>query len=349
MIIAMKIGADKKQIKAVESEIKENNLKSQKITGEERVVLAVKGALDADKSRLKDHFEAMAGVESVKPISKPYRLASKEFAAGEKVLIRSKTIGDAMEIKFNGKEVIMMAGPCSVESRSQMDETASFLSGLGVKVLRGGAYKPRTAPGGFEGLKEEGLKIMAEMRDKYNMMLITEMLDVDTANLVAEYIDIIQIGTRNMQHVALLRKAGSFNKPVFLKRGMSATIEELLCAAEYIMQEQDIPQVILCERGIRTFEPSTRNTFDINAIPNLADKTWLPVVADPSHGTGYSNLVSPVAWAAIAAGANGLMIEVHPNPEKAMTDGKQSLNFEQFTELYKKGQEFAQIKGKTLI
>jgi 3-deoxy-7-phosphoheptulonate synthase len=312
-------------------------------------VIAVKASLLGDKASLKEHFGTLPGVESVQLISKPYRLCAKAFATNNKVVVSRKIGGKVVQVTFNGKEIITMAGPCSVESREQMDETAALLVSLGVKVLRGGAYKPRTAPGEFEGLQELGLQILAEMREKYGLLIITELLDVDTADMVAEFTDIIQIGTRNMQNFTLLKRAGKCNKPVLLKRGMSATYDEWLCAADYIIQEQKVPQVILCERGIRTFVTSTRNTFDVSAIPYLQNETWLPVVADASHATGYSELVASVTWAAIAAGAQGIMVEVHPEPSKALTDGRQSLNFQQFTDLYLQGKKFAEVSGKILV
>lgn len=349
MVIVMQIGASREQIDHVVAEIQERGLKTQKIQGEERTVIAVKASLKGDKVPLKQHFETLPGVEGVQLISKPYRLSARAFATNDKVVVSRKVKGKILEVTFNGKEIITMAGPCSVESKNQMDEVAAFMSSIGIKVLRGGAYKPRTAPGEFEGLQEKGLKILDQMREKYGLLVVTEILDVESAEMVAEYTDIIQIGTRNMQHFPLLKKAGKFNKPVLLKRGMSATIEEWLCAADYILQEQEVPRVILCERGIRTFDTTTRNTFDINAIPNLQGESWLPVVADASHATGRSELVAPVTWAAIAAGAQGIMVEVHPEPSKALTDGRQSLNFEQFEVLYREGKKFAEVRGKRLV
>lgn len=279
-------------------------------------------------------------MERVIPIVTPYKLASREFHPEDTVIkIRDFTIG--------GQELQVMAGPCAVESKEQLLEVAEAVKSAGAKILRGGAFKPRTSPYSFDGLKEQGLKIMAEAREQTGLAIVSEVMDTRDVPLVADYVDIVQIGARNMQNFNLLREVGKIRKPVLLKRGLSATIEEWIMAAEYILAGGN-EQVIFCERGIRTFETFTRNTQDISAIPIIKELTHLPIIVDPSHGTGKWNLVEPMAKAAIAAGADGLMIEVHPEPLKALSDGPQSLKPEKFAELMVKMKRIAQAVDKDI-
>ena len=347
MIVSLKKGVGKKEIKRVLREIKSYGLRGEVIQGKERSVIAVIGLMDLDKTPLKGRLQALDSVEEVNIISKPYKIASSK-GTDRKIVIQRRIEGQRIKATFNSREIIVMAGPCSVESFKQMDQVASFLSQLGVKVLRGGAFKPRTAPRSFEGLGKEGLEILTEMRKKYLMLIVTELLSMQDIELIAEYTDIIQIGARNMQNFPLLKAVGELDMPVLLKRGLSATIDEWLNAAEYILDRQKNHQVILCERGIRTFETATRNTFDLNAIPVIKHYSWLPVVADPSHATGKWEYVPAVACGAIAAGADGLLIEVHPDPQTAKTDGAQSLNLKSFAELYSKLKKLAQVEKKKL-
>jgi 3-deoxy-7-phosphoheptulonate synthase len=286
-------------------------------------------------------MESMHGVESVVPILQPYKLASKEVKK-ERSIIR---ITDTVAI--GGKELIVMAGPCSVEGEEQIIETALAVRDAGAQMLRGGAFKPRTSPYSFQGLEEEGLKLLAKAREASGLPFVTEVINPETVDLVAEYSDMLQIGARNAQNFALLKRVGQINKPVLLKRGMSMTIQEFLMSAEYIMSEGN-QSVILCERGIRTFETATRNTLDLSAIPVLQEKTHLPVVADPSHGTGNYHYVASMAFAAVAAGADGLMIEVHSDPEHASSDGPQSLKPAKFALMMKKLKLFAEAADRTL-
>src|SRR5581483_784686 len=271
---------------------------------------------------LGEKLEMLPGVERTHRVTKPYKLASRDFKPVSTVV----QIGD---LSIGEDEFVVMAGPCSVESREQVLQTAHAVKAAGARVLRGGAYKPRTSPYSFQGLGEEGLRYLAEAREKTGLPIITEVLDTADVPLVAEYTDILQLGTRNMQNFALLRAVGQVNKPVMLKRGMSATIEEWLMAAEYILHGGN-HQVILCERGIRTFETAARNTLDLSAIPIVKKLSHLPVMADPSHATGKWYLVKPMAMAAAAVGADGLIIEVHPDPDNALSDGPQSLNLDNF-------------------
>jgi 3-deoxy-7-phosphoheptulonate synthase len=284
-------------------------------------------------------IESMHGVESVVPILQPYKLASKEVKRDPSVI----PIGESVSI--GGRELVVMAGPCSVESEEQIIATAQAVKNAGAQVLRGGAFKPRTSPYSFQGLEEEGLKLLAKARELTGLPVVTEVINPETAELVAAYADILQIGARNSQNFALLKKVGQLRKPVLLKRGMSMTIQEFLMSAEYIMSEGN-QSVILCERGIRTFETATRNTLDLSAIPVLKEKTHLPVIADPSHGTGNYHYVAAMAYAAVAAGADGLIIEVHPDPEHASSDGPQSLKPKKFTAMMDQLRLFAGAAGR---
>ena len=319
MIVVMNHKAPEEQIDAVVKRLEQMGFKIHLSQGVERTIIGAIG----DKSRLGDMaLEAMAGVEKVVPILQPYKQASRTFQEEDTVV----EVGD---LKIGGGQIHVMAGPCAVESREQLMESARLVKDAGATILRGGAYKPRTSPYSFQGLEEEGLKMLAEARDVTGLLIVTEVMDVTTLPLVAEYADILQIGARNMQNFFLLREVARVDKPVLLKRSPSATIEEWLMAAEYLLAGGN-RRVILCERGIRTFENHTRNTLDLTAVPVLKHLTHLPVIVDPSHAIGKWRYVTPMARASIAAGADGLLIEVHPKPEEALCDGPQSLTPENF-------------------
>ncbi|NQT71948.1 MAG: 3-deoxy-7-phosphoheptulonate synthase [Chloroflexi bacterium] len=303
--------------------------------GVDRTVVGVVGQTYPE---LRDKIEMLPGVVEVIPISKPYKLASREFQP-----INSEIkIGD---ITIGGDKIVIMAGPCAVESQEQLITTARAVHQIGADILRGGAFKPSTSPYSFRGMGEEGLKLLAEARAETGMPIITEVITPHDVELVAKYADILQVGTRNMQNYILLDEVGKVKKPVMLKRGMSATIQEWLLSAEYIIAQGN-RDVILCERGIRTFETYTRNTMDVSAIPVIKELSHLPIIADPSHGTGRWSLVTPLALASIAAGADGIMVEVHPNPDKALKDGPQSLNFDNFAQLTSKLASVATSVGR---
>jgi len=339
MIIVMKAGAVKKEKDAVLKRIRELGYKPHVIHGTTRDVI---GAVGDERGKLVlQSIESMHGVESVVPILKPYKLASKEVKRESSVIRISDTVA------VGGREIVVMAGPCSVESERQIIDTALAVKAAGARVLRGGAFKPRTSPYSFQGMEEEGLKLLAKAREESGLPFVTEVVNPETADLVAEYSDILQIGARNSQNFALLKKVGQLNRPVLLKRGMSMTIQEFLMSAEYIMSEGN-QAVILCERGIRTFETATRNTLDLSAIPVLKEQTHLPVIADPSHGTGNHRYVAPMSAAAVAAGADGLLIEVHPDPEHASSDGPQSLKPDKFAAMMVKLRSIAEAVERTI-
>jgi 3-deoxy-7-phosphoheptulonate synthase len=285
-------------------------------------------------------MESVPGVESVIPILQPFKLVGRELKKG-------KTIIQMDGLTIGGDQFVVMAGPCSVEYREQILTTAEKVKAAGAKILRGGAYKPRTSPYDFQGLEEEGLKLLAEARDKTGLKIVTEIITTENIDLVNEYTDIFQVGARNMQNFALLKRLGRMKKPVLLKRGMMSTLKELLMSAEYVVSQGN-PDVILCERGIRTFETYTRNTLDIAAVPALKQLSHLPVIVDPSHGTGKRSLIAPVSKAAVAVGADGLIVEVHPNPEEAFSDGQQSLLPEEFSALMQGVRKYLDVEGKTL-
>ncbi|NOZ61575.1 MAG: 3-deoxy-7-phosphoheptulonate synthase [Calditrichaeota bacterium] len=322
MVVIMEDQATEEEILVVETKIKSLGYDVHRSDGAERTVIGAVGERrDIDRRNL----ELLAGVREVISITKSYKLASREFK-------QEDTIVPCCGAQIGGNNVVMMAGPCAVESREQISEIAEILHGSDVKVLRGGAFKPRTSPYSFQGLGEDGLKFLREAGDKFGMGVISEVLDVSQIEMMENYVDIFQVGARNMQNFWLLKQLGKTKKPVLLKRGMSATVEELLMAAEYIMSSGNY-KVILCERGIRTFENSTRNTLDLSAIPVIQKLSHLPIIVDPSHGTGRRDKVAPMARAAVAAGAQGLIIEVHNHPENALSDGAQSLYPEQFEKL----------------
>jgi len=324
MIIIMKSSTSLKEVSKVLKEIKELGFTARVSKNKDKTII---GLIGHGSHVFPDHFEAFSGIEKVVPISKPFKLASKEFKPQKSVVrINGVNIGD--------ENVVVMAGPCAVESREQILETAHAVREAGAKILRGGAFKPRTSPYSFQGLKEKGLEYLLEAKQKTGLLIITEVIAPEYVSLVGEVADILQIGARNMQNYALLEAAGKYNKPVLLKRGMMATLEEFLMSSEYILSNGN-SRVILCERGIRTFEKYTRNTLDLTAIPLLNMLSHLPVCVDPSHGTGMSSLVIPISKAAVAAGADSLLIEVHPCPEKALSDGAQSLDLKEFSRLIK--------------
>lgn len=339
MIIVMKAGAAKKDKEEVLKRIRELGYKPHVIHGTTRDVI---GAVGDERGKLVlQSLESMHGVESVFPILQPYKLASKEVKKEPSIIRITDTVA------IGGKELIVMAGPCSVEGEQQIIETALAVRDAGAQMLRGGAFKPRTSPYSFQGLEEEGLKLLAKAREASGLPFVTEVVNPETVEMVADYADMLQIGARNAQNFALLKKVGQTKKPVLLKRGMSMTIQEFLMSAEYIMSEGN-QSVILCERGIRTFETATRNTLDLSAIPVLKEKTHLPIIADPSHGTGNYHYVAPMAFAAVAAGADGLMIEVHSDPEHASSDGPQSLKPSKFAKLMEKLKLFAEAADRSI-
>lgn len=336
MVIVMKPEATEEQLKEVISKIEELGYKPHVIYGATRNVI---GAVGDERGKfVLQSLEVMDGVEAVIPILKPYKLASREIK-------KEKTIINVGDVSIGDKQLIVIAGPCAVESEEQIIKTALTVKSLGAHILRGGAYKPRTSPYSFQGLGEEGLKLLKKAGNEANMPVVTEVVNPEHVDLVCEYADILQIGTRNSQNFELLKRVGQVQKPVILKRGMSMTIKEWLMSAEYILSEGNM-NVILCERGIRTFETATRNTLDLSAVVVLKEETHLPVIVDPSHATGYAKYVSAMACAAVASGADGIMIEVHPQPEKAFSDGPQSLNFRNFAELINRVRKFAEAAGR---
>jgi 3-deoxy-7-phosphoheptulonate synthase len=337
MIIVMEPGAPQERFEAVCHRVEALGYRAYPIVGVERTVVACVG--HEDKSPLQP-LESMAGVEAVIPILKPYKLVSREWKKERSVL-------DVAGIKVGGPELVVMAGPCSVETEESVLEVARAVKADGAQFLRGGAFKPRTSPYAFQGLGEDGLKILRAAADETGLKIVTELVSPADTDLVCQYTDMIQIGARNVQNFALLRCAGASGKPVLLKRGMATTIEEYLMAAEYLMAEGN-PNVILCERGIRTFETSTRFTLDLNAIPVIRSRTHLPVIVDPSHGTGHWQYVAAMSKAAIAAGADGLAIEVHQDPANASSDGGQSLKPAKFTALMDELRRVAAAVDRTL-
>ncbi len=337
MVIIMRHQATAEDIAGVIQHIESLGFRAHVSRGEERTII---GVIGDERPIDPAHFEVLPGVERAVRILHPFKLASRDFHPdGSVVRINGIVIG--------GQKVVVMAGPCAVESRQQLMETAAAVKAAGAHILRGGAFKPRTSPYSFQGLGLKGLELLREARDAFNLPVVTEVMSPQDVPLIAHYADILQVGARNMQNFALLSAVGTVQKPVLLKRGMMSTIEELLMAAEYILSQGN-SQVMLCERGIRTFEPSTRNTFDINAIPVLKSLTHLPVIADPSHGTGKWELVTPVARAAVAAGADGLIVEVHPNPAQALSDGAQSLKPDRFAAMMADVRRIAQAIGRTV-
>ncbi len=325
------------RIKEIVQVIEKNQVKAQVSKGEDRTVIGIIGHAEP---KLAEHLRQMDGVEQVVKITKAYKLASRDFHP-------ANTVIHIKGVEIGGDELIVMGGPCAVENAQQIDEIARLVKAAGGQVLRGGAFKPRTGPYSFQGVGVEGLVMMAEAGKKHGLLTITEVMTPEYVDICAEYADILQVGTRNMQNFDLLRKLGSIQTPVLLKRGFSATYDEFLNAAEYILAGGN-PNVMLCERGIRTFETYTRNTLDLSAIPVLKQLSHLPVISDPSHGTGRRELVAPMTKASVAAGADGLIIEMHTDPDNSMTgDGVQSLFPQQFADLLKQLEKLAPICGKT--
>jgi 3-deoxy-7-phosphoheptulonate synthase len=330
MFVTMKPHATDAEFEAVVERIRSLGLTPHPISGTERRVVAVIGHTSGIDP---DDFAVLPGVAGAMRVSQPFKLVSREVREEDTVI-------DVGGVPLGGRDIVVMAGPCSVESREQILETARAVRGAGAVFLRGGAYKPRTSPYEFQGLREEGLELLALARQETGLKVVTEVMNTETVPLVAEYADVLQVGARNMQNYSLLERLGAIDKPILLKRGLSATIKEWLMAAEYIVSKGN-PKVALCERGIRTFETMTRNTFDINAIPILKALTHLPIVADPSHGIGLRAHVPAIARAAIAAGADGLIVEVHPRPDKALSDGHQSLTPAEFESLMRQARVIA--------
>jgi len=339
MIVVMKTGSQDKEIAIVMDRLHSLGLQGHLSKGIERTVIGVVGVTSAIPD-LRERLELVQGVEEVVPISKPFKLASREFKPEDTVI-------DVGGVKIGGQGLVVIAGPCAAETREQVMSTARVVKAAGATILRGGAFKPSSSPYQFRGLGEEGLKLLAEAKQENDLPLITEVLTPQDVELVVKYADILQVGARNMQNFVLLDEVGRANKPVMLKRGLSATIQEWLLAAEYILAQGN-RQLILCERGIRTYETYTRNTMDISAIPIIHKESHLPIIADPSHGTGKWDLVMPMALASVAAGADGLMIEVHPAPDTALKDGAQSLTFEHFDELMRRVAPVAAAVGRTV-
>lgn len=338
MIIVLKHGASEEQIQEINDRLIQEGFKIHLSEGVERTIIGAVG----DHTRLEAlDLEALPWVEKVVPILAPYKLVSREFHPTD-------TIIKVGEHEIGGSQIHVMAGPCSVENRTQILETAHAVKEAGATFLRGGAFKPRTSPYAFQGLEEEGLKLLAEAREETGLPVITEVVDLRDVELVASYADILQIGARNMQNFNLLKEVAKTERPIMLKRGPSATLEEWMLAAEYILDGGN-PNVMFCERGIRTFENYTRNTLDLSMVPALHTLSHLPVIVDPSHGTGRWQLVAPMAQAAIAAGADGLIVEVHPRPEKALSDGKQSLTPPNFQTMMSDLEKIASVFDRSLL
>ncbi len=339
MIIVMRVGADRDQVEAVSDRLIEMGYKTNPIFGVEKSIVCAIGVPEYDKMEAADQLRSLDGVDDVVFISKPYKFVAKE--------LRGKTIVDVDGVKIGGDEVVMMAGPCTVESEAQLMLTAEAVAKGGAKILRGGAYKPSTSPYTFQGMGLPGLELLREAGRRFNLKVVTEVMHVRKVEEVCEYADILQVGTRNAQNYDLLREVGLAKKPVLLKRGMTAKLEEWLLAAEYIASAGN-ENIILCERGIRTFETHTRNTLDLSSVPALASLTHLPVIVDPSQGTGRRELVGPMSKAAIACGSDGLLVEVHPNPDKAIKDGVQSISIGTYEKLMPELSLVARAVGRNL-
>ncbi len=320
MIVVCETKATEAQINAVQEKIRQAGLGVHRSDGVENTILGVIG----DRNRLDiGALIIMPGVRDVVPVSTPYKLAGRDFRQEDSVI----PIGDSVLV--GGTEVVVMAGPCAVETENQIETTAAFVASTGARVLRGGAFKPRTSPYSYQGMGMEGLRLLRRAADRHHLAVVTEVMTIEQIPAVSEYADLLQVGARNMQNYPFLTALGEAGKPVLLKRGMSATIQEWLMSAEYILTAGN-PNVILCERGIRTFETATRNTLDLSAVPVIKHLSHLPIIVDPSHGVGTRRFVAPMARAAIAAGADGIMVEIHPDPDRALSDGPQSLTFDEF-------------------
>jgi 3-deoxy-7-phosphoheptulonate synthase len=337
MLVVMQEGATEAQIQKVIDRMVAMGFTVHRSTG---VIHTVLGGVGPEDDLDPTELELLDGVKEARRIASPYKLAGRHFRP-------SGTVVHVGGLEIGGNAVVVMAGPCSVENREQIERSAELVAAAGVRVLRGGAFKPRTSPYSFQGLGEEGLRMLREAADRHGLLVISEVMDQTQIDLVAQYADILQVGARNMQNFNLLRELGLRRKPVLLKRGISATIEELLLSAEYILSGGNY-DVILCERGIRTFESATRNTMDISAIPVVKKASHLPILADPSHGTGRRDHVLPLARAAVAAGADGLLVEMHPDPDRALSDGAQSLYPEQLSELMRQLRAIAPVVGRSI-
>ncbi len=342
MIILMQFGASAEQIDAVAQTIRRHGVEPLVLPGEDRVAIGIPASLSNDqRTDIEAQVGALEGVSKITQTSRPYKLASREFH-------REDTIVEVKGVRIGTGSFVVMGGPCSVESREQFQEAAVMVKEAGATILRGGAFKPRTSPYSFQGLAEEGLQIMKEVGDDLGLVTISEVMSGDMVPLVARYVDILQIGARSMQNFPLLIEAGKSGKPVFLKRGPSAPIDEFLLAAEYVLSQGN-PNVILCERGIIPLDRGyVRNTLDLSAVPVLKEHTHLPVIVDPSHGTGVARYVAPMAKAALVAGADGLMVEMHPNPQKALSDGSQALTPEQFRSLMQELRKLGSAVGVSI-
>ncbi len=338
MVVVMQEGATEEQIQRVINKLMEMGFDIHRSTG---VAQSVLGAVGVKPDFDHRDIELLEGVQEVHRISSPYKLASRQFRPEGSVIQLGKGVA------VGAQQVVMMAGPCSVETAAQVDTIAAFVAEQGVRVLRGGAFKPRTSPYSFQGLGQKGLEIIRQTADKYNLLVVSEVMDLSQIPMMLDYVDVFQVGARNMQNFNLLKELGKVSKPVLLKRGISATIEELLLSAEYIMSGGNY-DIVLCERGIRTFENATRNTLDVSAIPVVQKLSHLPIIADPSHATGRRDKVVPMARAAVAAGADGLLVEVHHDPQKALSDGAQALYPAQFVQLMKELKMIAPAVGRTI-
>ncbi len=337
MIIVTRVGVTDEEIDHIRERVESLGLRTHLSRGESRTIIGCIG----DEDRLQHvPLLALPGVEAVHAVTRPYKLAAREFSAGPTRI----PLGG---VELGGNALVVIAGPCSVEGEDMLLETARFVRQAGARALRGGAFKPRTSPYSFRGMEDEGLEILSRARKEGGLPVVTEVMDTRQVEVVAGHSDVLQVGARNMQNFALLSEVGRVHRPVLLKRGLAASVRDLLLAAEYVMKQGNM-NVILCERGIRTFETATRNTFDVSAIPVLKRETHLPVIADPSHAAGDRSLVAPLAFAAVAAGADGLMIEVHPRPDEALSDGEQSLDFGEFEALMSALGAFAHAAGRQL-
>jgi 3-deoxy-7-phosphoheptulonate synthase len=341
MLVVMQSNATEEQVRAVCEQIEAMGFRAHPMPGAGRTAIGITGNSGAIET---GSLDSMPGVVECIPVSKPYKLVGRDLKP-ENSVVRVPT--PSGEVTFGGKAVGIVAGPCAVETREQAFTIAERIRAAGARLFRGGAYKPRTSPYAFQGLGEEGLKILAAVRDKFGLGIITEAIDNESLDLVEKYADVIQIGARNMQNFSLLKRAGHARKPVLLKRGMSATLDEFLMAAEYIMSEGNY-NVILCERGVRTFADHTRNTLDLSLVPAVQRLSHLPIVVDPSHGTGRRNKVLPLSRAAIAVGADGILVEVHHDPSKALSDGPQSILPDEFDQLMRESRAIAAVLGRTL-
>jgi 3-deoxy-7-phosphoheptulonate synthase len=341
MLVVMQANATDEQVRAVCERVEALGYKAHPIPGAGRTAIGITGntgAVDIGS------IESMSGVVECIPVSKPYKLVSRDIKQDNSVVRVPTPLG---EVSFGGPAIAVVAGPCAIESEAQAFAVATAVKKAGARLFRGGAYKPRTSPYSFQGLGEPGLKILAAVRDKFGLGIVTEAIDNESLDLVERYADVIQIGARNMQNFSLLKRAGRAKKPVLLKRGMSATLDEFLMAAEYVMAEGNY-NVILCERGVRTFSDHTRNTLDLSIIPAVQRRSHLPIVVDPSHGTGRRNKVLPLSRAAIAVGADGILVEVHNDPDRALSDGAQSIVPEEFEQLMREARQIAGVLGRTL-